>query len=26
MHKVELEEGVELAYNWFKENVEDARL
>ena len=25
-HKVELEEGVTLAYNWFKENVEDARL
>jgi GDP-L-fucose synthase len=25
-HKVELAEGVELAYNWFKENVEDARL
>lgn len=25
-HKVELEEGVRLAYNWFKENVEDARL
>lgn len=25
-HKVELEEGVQLAYNWFKENVEEARL
>jgi len=25
-HKIELEEGVQLAYNWFKENVEDARL
>ncbi|MDE6219897.1 MAG: GDP-L-fucose synthase [Lachnospiraceae bacterium] len=25
-HKVELEEGVQLAYNWFKENVEKARL
>lgn len=25
-HKVELEEGVQLAYNWFRENVEDARL
>ena len=25
-HKVELEEGVELAYNWFKENVDHARL
>ena len=25
-HKVELEEGVQLAYDWFKENVEDARL
>jgi len=25
-HKVELEEGVKLAYDWFKENVEDARL
>lgn len=26
MHKVELEEGVKLAYEWFKENVEDARM
>lgn len=25
-HRVELEEGVELAYNWFKENVEHARM
>lgn len=25
-HKVELEEGVRLAYEWFRENVEDARL
>ncbi len=25
-HKVELEEGVELAYQWFKDNVENARL
>lgn len=25
-HKVELEEGVRLAYDWFKENVKDARL
>lgn len=25
-HKVELEEGVRLAYDWFKENVENARL
>ena len=25
-HKVELEEGVKLAYDWFKENVEAARL
>lgn len=25
-HKVELEEGVQLAYNWFKENVGEARL
>lgn len=25
-HKVELEEGVKLAYDWFKENVEEARL
>ena len=25
-HKVELEEGVQLAYDWFKENVEEARL
>ncbi|MDE7271917.1 MAG: GDP-L-fucose synthase [Lachnospiraceae bacterium] len=25
-HKVELEEGVQLAYNWFKENVDKARL
>lgn len=26
MHKVELEEGVELAYQWFKDNVENARM
>ena len=26
MHKVELEEGTRLAYQWFKENVESARL
>lgn len=26
MHKVELEEGIQLAYDWFKENVEKARL
>ncbi len=25
-HKIELEEGVELAYQWFKENVENARM
>lgn len=25
-HKVELEEGVQLAYDWFKENVKEARL
>ncbi|MDE7322978.1 MAG: GDP-L-fucose synthase [Lachnospiraceae bacterium] len=25
-HKVELEEGVQLAYDWFKENVNEARL
>lgn len=25
-HKVDLEEGVKLAYEWFKENVENARL
>ncbi|MCR4990989.1 MAG: GDP-L-fucose synthase [Lachnospiraceae bacterium] len=25
-HKVELEEGVKLAYEWFKENVDNARL
>lgn len=25
-HKVELEEGVQLAYDWFRENVEEARL
>ncbi len=25
-HKVELEEGVRLAYQWFKENVESARM
>ena len=25
-HKVELEEGIGLAYDWFKENVEAARL
>ncbi|MCR5248999.1 MAG: GDP-L-fucose synthase [Lachnospiraceae bacterium] len=26
MHKVELEEGVKLAYEWFKENIKDARM
>ena len=25
-HKVDLEEGVQLAYEWFKENVENARM
>lgn len=25
-HKVELEEGVKLAYDWFKESVQDARM
>ena len=25
-HKVELEEGVKLAYEWFKENVDQARM
>ena len=25
-HKVELQEGIELAYKWFCENVENARL
>ncbi|MCR4787265.1 MAG: GDP-L-fucose synthase [Lachnospiraceae bacterium] len=25
-HKVDLEEGVQLAYDWFKENVDNARL
>ena len=25
-HKVELKEGVELAYQWFKDNVENARM
>lgn len=25
-HRVELEEGVKLAYEWFKENVQDARM
>ncbi len=25
-HKVELEEGIKLAYDWFKENIKDARL
>ncbi len=25
-HRVELEEGVQLAYDWFRENVKDARL
>lgn len=25
-HKVELEEGVKLAYNWFKENIDTARM
>ena len=25
-HKVDLEEGVQLAYDWFKDNVEGARL
>ena len=26
MHKVELEEGIKLAYDWFKENVDTARM
>ena len=26
MHKVDLEEGVQLAYDWFKENVSSARM
>ncbi len=26
MHKVELEEGIELAYQWFKDNVDSARM
>jgi GDP-L-fucose synthase len=26
MHKVDLEEGVKLAYDWFKENVSSARM
>lgn len=25
-HKIELDEGIQLAYNWFKENIKDARL
>ena len=25
-HKVELEEGIKLAYDWFKENVDTARM
>ena len=25
-HKVELEEGVKLAYDWFKDNVDTARM
>ena len=25
-HRIELEEGIGLAYNWFKENFEQARL
>ncbi len=25
-HKVELEEGVKLAYDWFKENIGQARM
>ena len=25
-HKVELEEGVKLAYEWFKENIDSARM
>ena len=25
-HKIELDEGIRLAYEWFKENVESARL
>ena len=25
-HTVELEEGVQLAYEWFKENVDSARM
>ncbi len=26
MHKVELEEGIRMAYDWFKENVSEARM
>ena len=26
IHKVELEEGIKMAYDWFKENVENARM
>ncbi len=26
MHKVDLEEGVQLAYDWFKENIDSARM
>lgn len=26
MHKIELEEGVRLAYEWFKDNIENARM
>lgn len=26
MHKIELEEGIRLAYDWFKENVSEARM
>nr|MCR5655542.1 GDP-L-fucose synthase [Lachnospiraceae bacterium] len=25
-HKIELEEGVKLAYDWFKDNIENARM
>jgi GDP-L-fucose synthase len=25
-HKVELEEGVRLAYQWFRENIDTARM
>ncbi len=26
MHKIDLEEGVQLAYDWFRENIDDARM